>query len=56
MELRDNNSVKYIDATVDSCEAYVRCDTAEAAQTFAQKSHEGRRLTVLDGKYLTYCK
>lgn len=56
MELKDNNSVKYIDVTADSCEAYVRCDTAEAAQTFVQKSYEGRRLTVLEGKYLAYCK
>jgi len=47
-ELKDNNSVKYIDVTADSCEAYVRCDTADAAQTFVQKSYEGRRLTVLE--------
>jgi len=47
MELRDNNSVKYIDVAHGSCEAHVRCDTAEAAQSFTQKSHEGRRLTVL---------
>lgn len=56
MELKDNNSVKYIDVTADSCEAYVRCDTAEAAQTFVQKNYEGRRLTVLEGKYLAYCE
>lgn len=52
MELKDNNSVKYIDVTVDSCEAYVRCDTAEAAQILTQQSYEGRRLTVLEGEYL----
>lgn len=56
MELKDNNFVKYIDVTADSCEAYVRCDTTEAAQTFVQKSYEGRRLTVLEGKYFAYCK
>ncbi|KAL0117687.1 hypothetical protein PUN28_008829 [Cardiocondyla obscurior] len=50
MELKDNNSVKYIDITADSCEAYVRYDTAEAAQAFVQKSYEGRRLTVLEGE------
>ncbi|KAG5322077.1 LARP7 protein, partial [Acromyrmex heyeri] len=33
----------------DSCEAYIRCDTAEAAQTFAQQSYEGRHLTILEG-------
>ncbi|XP_024873267.1 la-related protein 7-like [Temnothorax curvispinosus] len=49
MELKENNSVKYIDVTADSCEAYVRFETAEAAQTFVQKSYEGRRLTVLEG-------
>ncbi|XP_011159639.2 la-related protein 7 [Solenopsis invicta] len=49
MELKDNNSVKYIDVTADSCEAYVRCDTAETAQAFIQKSYEGRRLTILEG-------
>lgn len=47
MELRDNNSVKYIDVTHSSCEAYIRCDTAEAAQLFVQKSYEGRILTIL---------
>lgn len=50
MELRDNNSVKYVDVTAGSCEAFIRCDTAEAAQTFAQKSYKGRRLAVLEGK------
>lgn len=52
MELRENNSLQYIDITQDSCEAYVRCITSEAAQSFAQKDYEGRRLTVLKGKYL----
>lgn len=52
MELRDNNSIKYIDVTHGSCEAYVRCDTSEAAQSFAQKNCEGRRFVVLQGKYL----
>lgn len=47
MELRDNNSVKYIDVTHGSCEAYIRCDTAEAAQSFVQKSYEGKCLTIL---------
>jgi len=50
MELKDNNSVKYVDVIADSCEAYIRCDTAEAAQTFAQQSYEGRHLTILEGK------
>lgn len=50
MEIKDNNSVKYIDVTKGSCEAYIRCDTAEAAQSFVtQKSNEGKRLTVLTG-------
>ncbi|XP_036144005.1 la-related protein 7-like [Monomorium pharaonis] len=48
MELR-NNSVKYIDVTTDSCEAYVRFDTAEAAQAFTQKSYEGKHFIVLEG-------
>jgi len=63
MELKDNNSIKYIDVTHGSCEAYVRCDTAEAAQSFSQKDYEGRRLMVLKGKknisnlilYIVYC-
>ncbi|KYN17915.1 PREDICTED: la-related protein 7 [Trachymyrmex cornetzi] len=49
MELKDNNSIKYVDVIADSCEAYIRCDTAEAAQTFAQQSYEGRHLTILEG-------
>lgn len=52
MELKDNNSVKYIDVTHGSCEAYVRCDTAEAAQSLVQKNYEGRCLTILKGKYI----
>lgn len=52
MELRDNNSIKYIDVTHGSCEAYIRCDTSEAAQSFAQKDYEGRRSMVLKGKHL----
>ncbi|KAL6445068.1 hypothetical protein ACFW04_002166 [Cataglyphis niger] len=47
MEFRDNNYVKYIDVTHGSCEAYIRCDTAEAAQSFVQKSYEGKCLTIL---------
>lgn len=59
MKLKDNNSIKYVDVIADSCEVYVRCDTAEAAQTFAQQSYEGGHLTILEGKnifrsYLTY--
>lgn len=54
MELKDNNSVKYIDITNGSCEAYVRCDTVEAAQLFVQGSYDGRRLTILKGKYFLY--
>jgi len=50
MELKDNNCVKYVDVIADSCEAYIRCDTAEAAQTFTQQSYEGRHLTILEGK------
>ncbi|XP_012532487.2 la-related protein 7 [Monomorium pharaonis] len=48
MELRDT-SVKYIDVTADSFEAYVRFDSAEAAQVFTHKSYEGKRFTVLEG-------
>ncbi|XP_014470660.1 PREDICTED: la-related protein 7 [Dinoponera quadriceps] len=47
MDLKGDNCVKYIDVTHGSCEAYVRCDTAEAAQSFVQKSYEGRHLTIL---------
>lgn len=50
MELKDNNSVKYIDITENSCEAYVRCDTPEAAQFLVQKNYEGKRLLILKGK------
>ncbi|XP_018307517.1 la-related protein 7 isoform X2 [Mycetomoellerius zeteki] len=49
MKLKDNNSIKYVDVIADSCEVYVRCDTAEAAQTFAQQSYEGGHLTILEG-------
>lgn len=52
MELKDNNSVKYIDVTHGSCEAYIRCDTTEAAQSLVQKNYEGRCLTILKGKYI----
>jgi len=54
MELKDNNSVKYIDITDGSCEAYIRCDTTEAAQLFVQNSYDGRRLTILKGKGIFY--
>ncbi|EFN88316.1 la-related protein 7 [Harpegnathos saltator] len=47
MEFRDNDYVKYIDITYGSRQAYIRCDTAEAAQLFLQKSYEGRRLIIL---------
>ncbi|XP_076663513.1 la related protein 7 [Andrena cerasifolii] len=49
VELKMNSSVKYIDIKEGSSLAYVRCDTAEAAQTFAQKSDEERHMTLLDG-------
>lgn len=54
MEMKDNNSVKYIDVTNGSCEAYVRCDTVEAAELFVQKSYDGKRLTILKGKMCLY--
>ena len=50
VELKMNNSVKYIDIKEGSSLAYVRCDTAEAAQTFAQKSDEERHMTLLEGE------
>lgn len=52
--MKDNNSVKYIDVTNGSCEAYVRCDTVEAAELFVQKSYDGKRLTILKGKMCLY--
>lgn len=55
MELKDNDSIKYIDIAENSCEAYVRCDTPEAAQFLVQKNYEGKRLTVLKGKqFISY--
>lgn len=54
VELKMNNSVKYIDIKEGSSLAYVRCDTAEAAQTFAQKSGEERHMTLLEGKSIQY--
>ncbi|XP_076249186.1 la related protein 7 [Calliopsis andreniformis] len=50
MELKGNNSVKYIDVDEGSFVAYVRCDTAEAAQTFAQRSDEEKHMTILEGE------
>lgn len=50
MELKDSNCVKYVDVTHGSCEAYVRCDTTEAARSLVQESYEGKRLTILKGK------
>ncbi|XP_003705365.2 la related protein 7 [Megachile rotundata] len=50
MELKSNNSVKYIDVENDSYVAYVRCDTNEAAQTFAQKSDTERHMSILEGE------
>ncbi|OAD53835.1 La-related protein 7 [Eufriesea mexicana] len=49
MELKNNNSVKYIDVEDGSCLAYVRCDTTEAAQAFTQRSNDERHVTVLEG-------
>ncbi|KAG7207401.1 hypothetical protein KM043_009053 [Ampulex compressa] len=48
-ELKSNSSVKYIDVTDGSYQAFIRCDAAEAAQSFVQKSNEKRRMTVLEG-------
>lgn len=50
MELRGNSSVKYIDVQEGSYDAYVRCDTTEAAQALAQKSTDERHMTVLQDK------
>ncbi|XP_029045172.1 la-related protein 7-like [Osmia bicornis bicornis] len=50
MELKSNNSVKYIDVENGSYIAYVRCDTSEAAQTFTQKSDKERNMAVLEGE------
>ncbi|XP_076278198.1 la related protein 7 [Lasioglossum baleicum] len=50
MELKSNNLVKYIDVSEGSFIAFVRCDTTEGAQTFAQKSDEERHMTILEGK------
>lgn len=55
MELKNNNSVKYIDVEDGSCLAYVRCDTTEAAQAFTQKSNDERHVTVLEGKITFLC-
>lgn len=53
MEWRDEECIKYIDVTYGSCEAYIRYDTAANAQLFVQKSHEGRRLTILKGESIS---
>nr|XP_033338486.1 la-related protein 7 [Megalopta genalis]XP_033338487.1 la-related protein 7 [Megalopta genalis]XP_033338488.1 la-related protein 7 [Megalopta genalis] len=50
MELKGNSSVKYIDINEGSFIAFVRCDTSEAAQSFAQKSNEERHMTILKGE------
>lgn len=50
MELKNNSSIKYTDVEDGSCIAYVRCDTAEAAQIFVQKSDEERHMRLLEGK------
>ncbi|XP_078050374.1 la related protein 7 [Augochlora pura] len=50
MELKSNSAVKYIDVNEGSFVAFVRCDTAEAAQSFAQKSDEERHMTILKDK------
>lgn len=49
MELKNNNSVKYIDVENGSYTAYVRCDTSEAAQTFTQKSDKEKNMAILEG-------
>lgn len=49
MELKNNNSIKYIDVEDGSCLIYVRCETAEAAQTFTQKFDEEKHITILEG-------
>ncbi|XP_015432666.1 PREDICTED: la-related protein 7 [Dufourea novaeangliae] len=54
MELKGNSSLKYIDVAESSFLAFVRCDTAEAAQTFIQKSNEERHMTILEGKDSSY--
>ncbi|KOX80581.1 La-related protein 7 [Melipona quadrifasciata] len=50
MELKNNSSIKYTDVEDGSCVAYVRCDTAEAAQIFVQKSDEERHMRLLEGE------
>ncbi|OXU22748.1 hypothetical protein TSAR_002253 [Trichomalopsis sarcophagae] len=49
-ELRSNSSnIKYVDVKEGSHEAYVRCDSSEAAAALAQKSNEEKNLRVLTG-------
>ncbi|XP_076162591.1 la related protein 7 [Ptiloglossa arizonensis] len=50
MELRGNNSIKYIDVKEGASLAYVRFDTTDAAQMFAQKSNKEKQMTILDGE------
>lgn len=54
MELKNNNSIKYIDVEDGSCFIYVRCETAEAAQTFTQKFGEEKHITILEGKQIFF--
>ncbi|XP_015589916.1 la-related protein 7 [Cephus cinctus] len=47
MELKGNTNVRYIDVTEGSTQAFVRCDTADAAKALAQKTTKGRSLKIL---------
>lgn len=49
--MRSNASVKYVDIREGLNEAYLRCDSAEAATSIAEKSTNERRAQVLAGRY-----
>ncbi|XP_066583937.1 la-related protein 7 isoform X2 [Prorops nasuta] len=49
-ELKGNSNIKYIDVSIGSYEAYIRCDSAEAAILFAEKSNSDKQFTVLQGE------
>ncbi|XP_054001194.1 la-related protein 7 [Hylaeus anthracinus] len=50
LELKRNTFVKYVDVKEGSFLAYVRFETADAAQMFVQKSNEENHMTILDGE------
>lgn len=47
MELKGNNSIKYIDVSEGASEVYVRCDTPESAQSFIKKSNKDQNMKIL---------